>query len=105
MTIKSIDMQVLIPKVNEVSRVQHIQQQANTNQQQELAAQLAQATVKNETSVNELPAGEKAVIRDKPGEEKDRNKSGKKDKRKNIANKDKEGDNKTLVGRNIDVTA
>ena len=76
MTIKSIDMQVLIPKVNEVC-VQQIQQQANTNQQQELAAQMAQAAVKNETSVNQLPPGEKTVIRDKPGEEKNRNKSGK----------------------------
>ena len=105
MTIKSIDMQVLIPKVNEVSRVQQIQQQANTNQQQELATQMAQAAVKNETSVNQLPPGEKTVIRDKPGEEKNRNKSEKEDKRKNIENKDNEEDNETLVGRNIDVIA
>lgn len=73
-----MDLQVLIPKVNEVSKVQQVQQQENNTRQQEFASQLNQQTVKAETSVNKSPRHEDALVREKEEHEK---KQGNKEKR------------------------
>lgn len=43
MTIRPIDLQVLIPKASEISRVSHTQEIQAQNQQQQFAAQFEQA--------------------------------------------------------------
>ncbi|HOV43475.1 MAG TPA: hypothetical protein PLE01_06140 [Syntrophothermus lipocalidus] len=78
MTVRTVDLQVLIPRSSEVARVQHNQQQANQNQQQELTAQLLQQTVRNENTINPSLEGQKALIRE-------REEKGKKDKKRQAA--------------------
>lgn len=88
MSMRTTDLQVLIPRSSEVARVQQVQQQANQNQQQEVAAQLLQQTVKNESSINPSLEGEKVLIRER--EEREKNEK----KRRNAAGKTEEEENR-----------
>jgi hypothetical protein len=62
-----VDMQVLIPKVQEVARTQQIQQQQHPNQQSELAMRLHQESSRKQTSVQKSPRSEEGKIRDQEG--------------------------------------
>lgn len=70
MTIRSIDMQVLIPKVTDVAKVQQIQQQENTARQQENANNIIRETIKNTNTVNQPLRDESALIHRKEEQEK-----------------------------------
>lgn len=74
MTVRTVDMQVLIPKLSEVARVQQVQQQENNNRQQELMAQMVQSTARNDTSISQLPGSENVLIRERREKEKNRKK-------------------------------
>lgn len=82
-----MDLQVLIPKVNEVSKVQHIHQEENNLKQQEFASQLHQQTEKAETTVNNTPRHEDALVRSRQENEKkqskDQNREGKSQNKEN----------------------
>ncbi|MGE5371331.1 MAG: hypothetical protein ACM3QZ_05010 [Solirubrobacterales bacterium] len=96
MSIRSMDLQVLIPRASEVSKAQQIQMQENNLRQAEIATQVAQQAEKTETTVTRSPASEELLIREQPEREKKHGKEGKKEGNKeNSANKDNTTDAKT----------
>ncbi len=78
MTIRSIDMQVLVQKATDVSKIQHTQQIQNAGRQQENAAQIMQQTEVISKSVNQTKETEaKRVHEEKEKKEKGKGKRGK----------------------------
>lgn len=65
MTIRPMDLQVLIPKASEINRVNHIQDIQSQIQQQQFAAQFAQAVQKKQKQVLETSQTEGQRIRAK----------------------------------------
>ncbi|NPV25949.1 MAG: hypothetical protein HPY81_00555 [Firmicutes bacterium] len=65
MSIRSLDLQVLLPHTQEVSRTQRIQQQGPEQQQQEFAAQLEQQVERQQGAVRSTPKGEQALIHER----------------------------------------
>lgn len=70
MTIRSIDMQVLVQKVGEVSKLQQIEKTDQQVRQQAFLEQIAQQTEQVSTTVNQTPASEAALIREKQSDKK-----------------------------------
>lgn len=107
MSMRTVDLQVLIPRSNEVARVQQVQQQVNQNQQQELTAQLLQQTAKNERSINPSREGEKVLIREREEKEKKEKKSkrqaGKPEEEENNFNHESRA--RSGLGSRIDIKA
>lgn len=87
MTIRSIDMQVLVQKVGDVAKIQQAQQSDHTNRQQEFAQQIAQQTEKNTKTVNQPLQNQSKLIHEKQEKERQsgkyRKKEGKKDHKEN----------------------
>jgi len=54
-TIRPVDLQVLLPKVQEVSRTQQVQNQGEQNQQQQFAAQLKKESQHLQQQVQNTP--------------------------------------------------
>ncbi len=77
MTIRTVDMQVLIPKSSEIAKLQQVQQQENQVRQQENTQQINAETVKTTTNVNDPQKSEASHIYDKQEEEKRRRKARK----------------------------
>jgi hypothetical protein len=108
MSIRTVDMQVMLPKASEVSRVQQIQQHENTLQQQDSASQIANQAVKTETTVNKTPRDEAALIRERQEKQKKQGKKGGNDETKQNNDNDEletkpgSGDSK---GLRIDIRA
>lgn len=103
MTIRSVDMQVLIQKTADVARIQQSQQLENNSRQQELAQQISQQTDKNAKTVNQLLRSERSPVHDKQENEesnKRRNKKGKNDK---MVNKDKIGKKDIKQSHKLDI--
>ncbi|MGE5416624.1 MAG: hypothetical protein ACM3UZ_07665 [Acidobacteriota bacterium] len=92
MSMKIIDMQVLLPRASEVSRVQQIHQQEHDQKQQEFIAQMAVQAEKAEAEVRRTPRNEESIIREKPEREKNsekrQKKEGKQETEENTENKD-----------------
>lgn len=92
MSMKIVDMQVMLQRTSEVSRVQHIHQQEHDLRQQEFIAQMAVQTEKAESEVRRTPKNEESVIREKPEREKNSEKrdkkEGKQETGENTENKD-----------------
>lgn len=106
MTIRTVDMQVLIPKASEVSRVQQVQQQENNTRQQEFIAQQAQLTAKNETTVSQSLHTETVFIHDKEEKEKNKKKSSRKEgKKRHLENHRSVIRDSKSLGGNIDIKA
>lgn len=107
MTIRSIDMQVLIPKVTDVARVQQIQQQENSVRQQENANHIMQQTIKNTNTVNQPLRNESALVHEKEEQEKNFKKNKeKRGKRENKPNTKKDSENTNIQsssGNTIDI--
>jgi hypothetical protein len=70
MTIKSVDMQVLIPKVSDVARLQSEQQQINVTRQNEFSQQMQAHAAKMEQTVVQPNKNEDVYVQDKPEREK-----------------------------------
>jgi hypothetical protein len=85
MTIRSIDMQILIPKVTDVAKVQQIQQQEHNIRQQENANHIARETTRNTNTVNQPLRDEAALVHEKEEEKHKKNKE-KKGKNQNVTN-------------------
>jgi hypothetical protein len=62
MTIRPVDMQVLLPKVNEVSKVQQAQNNAEQTAKQQFAAQLQKEAALKESQVQGATKGEGLLI-------------------------------------------
>lgn len=64
MTIRSIDLQVLIPRVTEVSKTQHILDQQNALQQQQVAEQMHQLAALRQQQIQKTPKNAGGKIED-----------------------------------------
>ena len=98
-------MQIMMPRVNDVSRIQSEHQQGNLAAQQSKARTIDKQYEKNMKQVNTRKNDEKTIIKDKQHKSKDQ--SNKKDNGENTDTK-KEKDNKKLneaaeSGRTIDI--
>jgi hypothetical protein len=65
MSVKPVDLQVLIPRTQELSRVQQLEQQSGQNQQQQFAAQLQQSAARQEQSVKQAVAADKGKVEER----------------------------------------
>ena len=105
MTIRSMDMQVLIQRVNDVSRVQQVNQQENNTKQQEFNNQISNQTAQNTHAVNQALRDESALVHEKEKQEK----KSKKNKEKKGITDNKENTNEEHVrlepnrGNNVDI--
>lgn len=88
MTIRSIDMQVLVQKVGDVAKIQQVHMQENQGKQQELANQIMEQTVKNRRSVSKTAKNEGRLVN-----EKQQNDGDKRGRKENKPNKNKESSN------------
>ena len=70
MTIRSIDMQVLVQKVGEVAKLQQTEKTDQQVRQQSFLEQIAQQTEQVSHTVNQTPASEAALIREKQSDKK-----------------------------------
>lgn len=105
MSIRSSDLQVMIPKVQEVSRLHQIQQQQSQEQQQQFAAQLRQTVEHQLSTVQQSPRNEKGEIRER--EESRKRKEGGTKRAAHRApqegEKEKQGSKDGLVGGILDI--
>lgn len=106
MTIRSIDMQVLIQKVGEVAKIQQTEKTDQHVRQQSFLEQIAQQTEIVSKTVNQTPASESSLIREKQSDKKKKSP----DKRK--ARPNESDDDETVNwshdpdrGSNLDVRA
>ncbi|MDH7479977.1 MAG: hypothetical protein QHH02_08205 [Syntrophomonadaceae bacterium] len=65
MSMRNVDLQVLIPRLQEVGRVQQVQQQQGQEQQQQFAAQFRQAAELLQNKIKESPRSEKGEVRER----------------------------------------
>ena len=103
MTIRSVDMQVLIQKVGDVARIQQSQQLENNSRQQEFAQQISQQTDKNAKTVNQMLRNEQAFVHEKQEQESGKKKQAKKGKSEKIANRDKTDTRPNKRGNKLDI--
>ena len=104
MTIRSIDMQVLVQKVGDVAKIQQAEKSDHNNRQQQFAQQILQQTETNSKTVSQNLRSEATLIRDKQEEEEKR----KKKKRQNQLEEDpieEELLKDKHRGQNIDIKA
>lgn len=83
MPIRPVDMQVLLPKVNEVSRIQQIQNQNEQNSQQQFASQLQKEATKQETQVQHSNKSQGGKVNKDSGNKSSSEEKEKKKKQKN----------------------
>jgi len=104
MTIRSIDMQVLIQKVGDVARIQQSQQLENNSRQQEFTQQISQQTDKNVKTVNQMLRNERSYVHEKQEKEQSgKKKQAKKGKSEKIANRDKTDTRPNKRGNKLDI--
>lgn len=106
MSIKSVDMQVLIQKTSDVARIQQIQNQGNNFRQQEISSNILQDTNQNTQTVKKPPAGEGKLVHEK--QEHEKNSSQDERKRGNKAKKSNSEEEKQLDpnrGGKLDILA
>ncbi len=80
MTIRSIDMQVLVQKVGDVAKIQQAEKTEQSSRQQQFAQQIMQQTETNSKTVSQNLRSEATLIRDKQEEEEKRKKKKRQDK-------------------------
>lgn len=103
-TIRSVDMQVLVQKVGDVAKIKQAEQSSDNNRQQQFTQQISQDTIKYSKTVNQALPGEKKRVHDKEDKEKRtlyrRKKGGKgQEKENNTENWSFDPD----TGNNIDI--
>ena len=81
MSIRPIDMQVIIPKTTEISKISHAENQKPIEEQQLFANQLDKQAMQNQQQVMQSDKSEKGEIRDRESKNK-REYQKKKDKKK-----------------------
>ena len=106
MTIRSVDMQVLLPKVSDVARIQQIAHNENNVKQQEQNQMIMHQTARTSQSVNQLSKDEQARLREKEEKEKKEKKyEQKRGNSKNIENTNEvNAKTKQNSGFNLDIT-
>ncbi len=105
MTIRSVDMQVLVQKVNDVTKIQQTQQVEGQNRQQESAQNIAAQTERVSRTVNQTLRNQGKKVQGK--EEHEEGNQGKKRERKSGGKEEKstQTDPESLKkGLGIDIT-
>ncbi|MGR6836131.1 hypothetical protein [Syntrophomonas erecta] len=106
MTIRSIDMQVLVQKVGEVAKIQQSERLEHNQRQQENNQYINLQTAMNSKTVNKLEQNESALIQDKQESEHKKKKKFKQAKRKeNVADPELEAFKDLTRGNTIDIKA
>ncbi len=106
MSMKIMDMQVLIQKTADVAKIQHVQNQETNLRQQEMAQQIAAQTQQNTQNVNKPQANQGKLIHEKQEKEEQAKKSRK--KRGNNGNEENIEEHKQLnpnQGNKLDILA
>ena len=87
MSMKIMDMQVLIQKTADVAKIQQVQNQETNLRQQEMTNQIAAQTQQNTKNVNKPQANQSKLVHEKHDKEeqakKSRKKRGNKEKKEN----------------------
>ena len=107
MNIRSIDLQVLIPRAADASRIQHQQDQLPASQQQQIAGQFQQLTLNRRHQVQGLVKSEAKKVHSQDQDEKERSKHGSGHERKLPAEAELNGKEKQqdpVRGKNIDIS-
>ncbi|MBO8159377.1 hypothetical protein [Thermosyntropha sp.] len=103
MTIKSIDMQVLVQKIGDVAKIKQAEQSNANNRQQDFIMQISQDTQKYSKTVHQALAAEKKFVHERE-ERKDKSRyKGKKKENNNIVDSKKEDEINSDKGNNIDI--
>lgn len=100
MTIKSVDMQVLVQKIGDVARVQQTQQQDHQARQQGFINEIQSQTQRNSKTVNETLRNEQKIVHEK--QEKDGQKKENKSQRRTEAVATKESDTDRPADANLE---
>lgn len=104
MSIRSVDMQVLVQKIGDVARVQQVQLQEGSNRQQEFLQGINQQTVENSTTIQETGQNSSRKVGDKEEKEKNPRKKAKKAGKKALEEKsDTEIFKDHYKGNNLDI--
>lgn len=105
MSIRSIDMQVLVPKVNDVARIQQTHQVDHLRRQQEFSQLIVQETQHNTRDVNKMFKSEHTDIHERQEKQKkEKNSQEKKGKSENEANIDNMAVKPQDSGHLLDIT-
>lgn len=108
MTIRSLDMQVVVQKAGEVARIQAAQQQDQQARQQEFIHQIQEQTARNTKTVNAMLRSEQKKVHEKQ-EKEEQKKKNRMQSRNSNQEKDSEGSGKEFVdknrGGNLDILA
>lgn len=82
MTVKALDLQVILPKIQEVGKIQQVQQNSEQAQQQIFAAQLLRDAEIAQRSVQNLPQPKEGRIREREKEKEWSDSSSQKESRR-----------------------
>lgn len=100
MSIRPIDLQVMIPKTSEVSKIQHTDMNKAGLEQQQFAEQLNKQTLQNQQQVSQTDKSDKTLIKDEQDKKK-KNKNAKKSKKKIDSKTEEKDDKKNLSSTSI----
>lgn len=106
MSIRSMDMQVLVQKTGDVARIQQIQNQENNFRQQEISSNILENTNKKSQTVNKTQSNEGKLVHEK--QEKEEQSKKNKNKRGNSVKKENTEEHQQLDpnrGTNLDILA
>jgi len=92
MSIRPIDMQVLIPKTSEVGKLQHAQLQRPGEEQQHFTDQLNKQILQNQQQVMDLNKTEKTLVKEDENKKKNNTQKKKKNSDDIIDEKDNKKD-------------
>lgn len=106
MSMKIMDMQVLIQKTADVAKIQHVQNQESNVRQQESANQIAFQTQQNTHAINKPPENQAKFVHEKQEKEEEAKKNRK--KRGNVNKEENTEEHKHLDpnrGNKLDILA
>jgi len=104
MTIKSIDMQVLVQKVGDVAKIQQAQQTGNNHRQEEFIKNINKKTDRYTKTVNKALQSENKKVHEKEEkEEQSRKRYKDSNKKENDEDKDNKLQSSNQSGTNLDI--
>ncbi|MBC7075079.1 MAG: hypothetical protein H5T98_03175 [Syntrophomonadaceae bacterium] len=103
MTIKSVDMQVLVQKVGDVAKIQQVQRTGDENRHYEFNQQISQHIEKNTKTVNQPLHSEFEYIYDKQEKQKRRKFKAKKGNEKKTENNKSNAPEENGKGSRLDI--
>lgn len=100
MSIRPIDMQVMIPKTSEIGKTQQAELQKPNSEQMQFSEQMQKHIVQNQQQVSETNKSEKNIIRE---DESKKNQSSNKNKKNNKKGNNRENKNNSSTTSIFDV--